>query len=116
MQAAGGFIGFAVELTACVQLGHDDFKRRFSRHLRVLINRNAASVIADGQKAFGVQIDFNEIGMACNGFVHRVIDDFREEVVQGFFVGAADIHAGAQANRFQPFENANGGGVVIISA
>ena len=37
--------------------------------------------------------------------VHGVVDDFGEQVMQRLFVGAADIHAGAAADRLEPFEH-----------
>ena len=43
--------------------------------------------------------------MAGHGFVHGIVDDFRRQVMQGVGVGAADIHAGAAAHRFQPLQH-----------
>ena len=93
VQTAGGFIGFAVKFTTRVKLGHNHFKRGFARHLRVVFNRNTASVIADSQEAFSIEININEIGMTGNSFVHRIVDDFGKQMVQCFFVGTTDIHA-----------------------
>jgi hypothetical protein len=69
VQTTGCFISFAVKLTARMQLGHDDFKRGFSRHLWVFIHWNAATIVADGYEAFSIEADFNEVGVACNRFV-----------------------------------------------
>ncbi len=101
VQTAGGFVGLAVELAAGMELGHDDFKRRLARRLRMLLDRDAATIVRHGQEAFGVEAHFDEIGVSRNGFVHRVVDDFGEEVVQRLFVRAADIHAGAHADGFE---------------
>ncbi len=107
VQAAGSFVGLAVELAAGMKLGHDDFERRLARHLRMVFHGNAAAVVGDGQEAFGVEMNLDEVGVAGNRFVHRVVDDFRKQVVKGFFIGAADIHAWAHAHRFEPFEHAD---------
>jgi hypothetical protein len=51
-------------------------------------------------------VHLDEGGVAGDGLVHRVVDDFGEQVVQRLLVGAADIHAGAAAHRLQPFQHA----------
>jgi len=116
VQAAGGLIGIAVEFTAGMQLGHDDFERRLAGNLRMVLYRNAAAVVGNGQETFGIEMDFDEIGVTGDRFVHRVVDDFREEVVQRLFVGAADIHAGTHAHRFETFENTDRRGAVVFAA
>ena len=45
------------------------------------------------------------VGMAGHRFVHGIVDDFREQMVQRLLVGAADIHAGAAAHRLQPLQH-----------
>lgn len=115
MQAAGGLIGLAIELAAGMQLGHDDFERRLARNLRMVFHGNAASVIGDGEETLGIEMDLDEIGVACDGLVHGVVDDFGKEVVQRLLVGAANIHAGPHAHRFQPFEHADRRGTVIVT-
>ena len=46
-----------------------------------------------------------------------VVDDLGEEVVQGLLVGAADIHAGAAAHRFQTLQHLDvGGGIALLRA
>ena len=97
-----------------MQLGHDDFERRLARHLRMVFHRNAAAVVADRQEALRVHMHFDEVRVSRDCLVHRVVDDFGEEIVQRLLVGAADIHAGTHAHRLQPFENANGRGIVGI--
>src|SRR5690606_20729093 len=42
--------------------------------------------------------------------VHGVVQHLGEQVVQGAFVGAADIHAGAFADGLQPLQHPDGGG------
>ena len=101
MQTARGLIGFARELAACVQGAQDHFERGFVGKLWVRINRDAAPVVADGHGIIGVQFNLDPVGVARDGLVHRVVQNFGDQMVQRAFVGAADIHAGAFAHRFQ---------------
>ena len=69
------------------------------------IDRNAAAVVGDGQESVGAEFHLDEGGVAGQRLVHRVVDDFGEQMMQRLFVGAADIHAGPAADRLQPFEH-----------
>ena len=51
--------------------------------------------------------------MAGDGFIHRIVKDFGHHVMQRRLVRAADIHAGPFAHRLQPFENFNGGRIIL---
>ena len=90
-----------------MQLGHDDFERRFARNLRVVLHGNAAAVIGDRQEAFGIEMNLDEIGVTGDGLVHGVVDDFGEEVVQRLLVRAADIHSGTHAHRLEALKHAD---------
>ncbi len=74
----------------------------------MLVHRNAAAIVRNRDKPVGIEAHFNEIGMSRNCFVHRVVDDFGEEVMQCLFVSAANVHAGTQTDRLQTFQNTNG--------
>ena len=57
VQPAGRLVAAVLELPARVQHGEDDFERALLR-LRVLVDRNAAAVVRDGDRAaVGVQRD-----------------------------------------------------------
>jgi hypothetical protein len=116
VQTARGLVDLAVELAAGMQHGHDHFKRGLAGKLRMVLHRDAAAIVGDGQIAIGIKLDFNEIGMSGDSFVHRVVDDFGEKVVQRAFVGAADIHARTTPHRFEALEDLDGGGIIIIAA
>ena len=66
------------------------------------IDGNAAAVVGDGQKSFRVEFDLDEGGMACERLVHRVVDDFGEQMMERFLVGPADIHAGRRRTGSSP--------------
>jgi hypothetical protein len=101
VQAAGGLVDLAVELAAGVQHGHDHFKRGLAGKLRMVFHRDAAAIVGDRQIAVGIKLDFDEIGVSGDGFVHRVVDDFGETGGAARVVGAADIHARTASHRFQ---------------
>ena len=105
VQTARGFIGLARKLAARVEDCHHHLQRRLAGMFRVGIDRNAAPVVAHRQIALGVQVYGDQFGVAGHGLVHRIIEDFGEQMVQSAFVGAADIHAGAFADGFQPLQH-----------
>ena len=105
VQPARGPIGARIELAAGMQRRHDDFERRFLRKFRMRIDRNAAAVVGDGEPAAGFIGHVDPGGMAGDRLVHGIVDDFGEEVMQRRLVGAADIHAGAAADRLQALEH-----------
>ena len=80
------------------------------------VDGDAAAVVADGDGVVGVKLEFNAVGVARDGLVHRVVEDFGDHVVQRAFVGAADVHAGAFADGLQAFEDLDGAGVIGGSA
>ena len=69
------------------------------------IDRDAAAVVADGDEVVRVQRHLDPARMAGDHLVHRIVDDLGRQMMQGAFVGAADIHARPLADRLQPFEN-----------
>ena len=107
VQTAGGFVDLRVKLAAGMQRAHDDFERGFFRKFGMRVNRDPAPVVGDGQKSVRGQLDLDEAGVAGQRLVHRVVDDFRKQVMQRLFIGAADIHARPPSYRFQAFEDLN---------
>ncbi len=105
MQAAGCLIDLGIEFTAGMQRAHDDFERRLVLEFRMRIDRNAAAIIGHGQIAVSAKMHVDEIGVTRQRLVHRVVDDFGEQMVQGLLVGAADIHAGTAADRLKSLEH-----------
>jgi len=78
---------------------------RFVRKAGMRIDRDAAAVVANRNPVARGELDLDSRGVAGDRLVHRVVEHFGGKVMQPAFVGAADIHAGAAANRLQPFEN-----------
>ena len=69
------------------------------------IDWNAAAIVGDGQESVGVQFYLDEGGMPRQRLVHRVVDDFGEQMMQRLLVGAADIHARPAADRLKAFQH-----------
>ena len=115
VQAAGGFIDLAVELAAGVQHRHDHLEGGLAGKLRMVFHRNAAAVVGDGKIAVRIEFDLDEVGVSGHGFVHRVVDDFGEQVVEGALVGAANIHARPATHRFEAFQDLDGGGIIGVT-
>ena len=54
--------------------------------------------------------------MARHRLVHGVVEDFGKEMMQGLFVGAADIHAGAAAHWLETLQHLDiGGGIAVFA-
>ncbi len=112
VQAAGDLVAVLVELAARVQprqhhLGGGD------PLLDVHVGRDAATVVAHGYAAVGVERQLAARGIAGLRLVHGVVYDLERHVVQaGAVVGVADIHAGPFAHGIQPLEHGDGRGVI----
>ena len=110
VQAARGLVNLGVELAAGMQRAHDDFKRGLLREFRMRIDRDAAAVVGDGEEAVGRQFDADERRMSRQRLVHGVVDHLGEQVMQRLLVGAADVHAGAAADRLKSLQHLDVGG------
>ena len=116
MQAARGLIGFLIEFAARVQHGHDDFERRFLRKFLMRIDRKAAPIVDHGEKTRGLEADIDEGSVAGNRLVHRIVEDFREKMMERGLAGAADIHARPPPDRLQPLQHLDrGGGIAEVA-
>ncbi len=112
MQAAGELVVLVGELAARMQLGEDQLDAGHTL-FRVNVDRHATAVVADFQRMVGVQDDLHRFGVAGQGFVDAVVDDFLGEVVRPTGVG---VHAGAFAHRVEAREDFDGVGVIRTSA
>ena len=105
VQAAGDLVGILVELTARMELGHDDLGRRDAFAL-VDVGRDAAAVVGDGHRAVGVERDGDFRGMTGERLVDGVVHHLVDHVVQArAVIGIADIHARPLAHRIEALED-----------
>ena len=77
------------------------------------VDRDPAAVIGNGQRAVGIKRHLDPRGVARDGFVHAVVENFRGEMVQRALVDASDVHAGAATHRLEAFEHFDMPGVVV---
>src|SRR3546814_16226268 len=74
-------VGVLVELTAGMQLGHDDLRRRHAL-LAVEVDRDAAAVVRHRDRAVAVQGDPDRVAPAGQRLVDGVVDPLVDPVVQ----------------------------------
>ena len=112
VQAAGHLVGVLVELSAGMQLRHDDLGGGDA--LVMHVGRNAAAIVDDRHRSVGVERHRDQVGMAGQRLVDGVVDHLVDHVVQaGAVVGVADIHARPLADGIQALENLDGIGAVF---
>ena len=90
-----------------MQRGQDHFQRAELREFRVRVHWNATPIIAHHQPIIGLKRYFDAVGMAGHRLIHRVVDDFGRQMMQRVFIRAANIHAGATPDGFQPLQHFN---------
>ncbi len=112
VQSARHLVGILVELSAGMELGHDDLGRRDA--LAVHLGRNAAAVVAHGAGAVRIEGDGDFLGIAGERLVDGVVDDLVDHVVQaGAVIGVADIHAGTLADGIEALEDLDAVGAIV---
>ena len=115
VQAAGNFVGVAIEFSAGVQHGHHDFGGGlFFRGVHV--HGNAAAVVDHGDAVVVVHGDVDFVAIAGHGFVDGIVHHFPDEMVQAHFAGRADVHRRALAHGFEAAENFDRSRVVLVPA
>src|SRR6202522_977106 len=115
VQATGNFVGVAIEFSAGVQDGHDDFGGGlFFGGMHV--HGNAAAVVNYGDAVVFVHGDVDLVAESGHGFVHGIVGDFPDQVMQSHFTGGTDVHRGAFADGFDAAENFDGSRVVLVAA
>src|SRR5688572_32767566 len=103
MQPAGDLVAVVVELAAGVQDRQHHFRGRLAAG--VLIDRNAASVVDDGDRVVDVDGDVDLVAVPGQRLVDRVVDDLIDQVVQPGRTGRADVHRRALPHRLEAFED-----------
>ena len=78
VQAAGIFVGALAEFSARVQIGQDQLHRRHFP-FRMNVDRNAAAVIAHGDRTIDVHGHFDLVAKSGEMFVDRVIENFENQ-------------------------------------
>jgi len=105
VQPARYLIGVLIELTAGMEVGHDDLG---CGHPLLVMNtdRDAAAIIGDRARPVGVQRHRDGVAIACQRLVDRIIDDLINHMMQtGSVIGVADIHPRPLAHRVEPAQH-----------
>ena len=98
MQAARDLVGAVIELTACMEHGHNDLGRR-APLFGVDIHRNTPPVVGHGDGFVGVDGDRNAVAVPRQGLIDGVVYDLKHHVVETrSIVGVADVHPGSFAH------------------
>ena len=106
MQTAADFVAAFVELTASMQNSHDHLESALV-FLFVHVDRNASTVVLNGDAVVLVDCHFDVCAIACQRFVDRVVDGFVHEMVQSLLADVADIHGRTLTYGFQSFQHLN---------
>ena len=104
VEAARDLVAAAAELAAGVEGGEHGLDTG-EPGLLVLVDGDAAAVVANGHAAVGVDGDLDALAVAGHGLVDGVVDDLVDEVVEAALVGGADVHAGAAAHGLEALED-----------
>jgi hypothetical protein len=115
VQSARHLVGAAVELSAGVELRQHHLGRGNLLD-GMLVHRNAAAVVHDGDRVVDVDRDLDRVAVAALGLVDRVVDDLVDEVVQARLPGGPDVHRGPLANGLEALEDLDFAGVVVGAA
>ena len=106
VQAARHFVAVVIELTTGVQHGHDDLGCRDA--FFVSVYRNAATVVAYGDGLIGVDDNVDIGTVSREGFIDRVIDDFKDHMVEArAIVRITDIHTRTLTDCIKAFQYLN---------
>ena len=104
VQPAGDLVALAAELPARVEL-REDYGHGRQSLLRHDVDRDARSVVSDGDGVVRMEDHLDVIRTAREGLVDRVVDDLEDEVMEPSGPCRTDVHAGSQTNRLEALQN-----------
>jgi hypothetical protein len=106
MEAAGDFIRVVIELSSCVEDGHDDL--RGAPPLGVHPNGDPAPIIGHRARTILKEDHGDLITIARERLIDRVIDRLIDELVEaGPVIRVTDVHPRALPDRFEAFQDPN---------
>ena len=111
VRAAGIFVISLPVFAARMQLGQHQFHAGYAL-LLVDVHRDAAPVVADGNRPVAVDGHVDVRAVPGEEFVHRVIEHLGHTMMQRALVRSADVHARLFPHRFEPFEGTQIIGVI----
>ena len=111
MKAAGDLVAPAAELAACMEDGQGHLQSVLAGLLMVA-HGDAAAVVPDGDAVALVEEHLDMGAEPGQSFVHAVVHDLGDQLVQSPLVRGTDVHAGAAAHGLQPLQHLDLGSVV----
>ena len=112
MQTTADLVRAFIELTAGMKHGHNDLKSRLMKFL-MLINRNATTVIFNGNGAVFIERNLNICAVTCHGFVDRVIHCLVDKMMKSLLTDVANVHGRTLTNSLKPFKDLDIRGRII---
>ena len=112
VQPTRDFVAVVVELAAGVQHREHDLGGRLAAG--VAIDRNAASVVDDGDRAIDVEGHVDLIAEPRQRFVYGVVDDLVDQMVQAGRTGRADVHRRPFLHGLEPLEHSDLVGRIFV--
>ena len=104
VKAAGHFVGFFIKLAPGVEPGH--YQLQGADFLcRVDVHGNTPAVILHPDNIVPFQNNKDIVTEAHHGFVDRVINNFKYQMMEAVYARGTYVHAGTLAYRFQTFKN-----------
>jgi hypothetical protein len=88
-----------------MQLRQHDGQRGEPALVGHLVDRDARAVVPDRDRVVRVDGHVDAVGTAREGLVHRVVDSLVDQVMEPPAAGRADVHARAQPDRLEAFED-----------
>ncbi len=110
--AAGKDVAALAVLAAGVERGQDHLDAG-NLVLGMNVDRDAATLVPDGDGAVDVDVHLDAVAVAGQMLVDGVVEHLRNAMVQGPLVGAADVHARLFPDRFETLQLAQFGGIVF---
>ena len=101
----------AAELSAGMKNRKYNFHSRQTR-LVVNPNRNSPSVIYNCDGIIFIDRHLNHIAVSGKRFVHRIVYNFINQMIQAFPRGTSDIHTRALTHCFETFQHGNTAGII----
>jgi len=68
------------------------------------VDGDAAAVVPDRDRAVDMDGHIDPLAVPGQMLVDRVVEDLRDAVVEGSFIGAADVHSGLFSDGLQALE------------
>lgn len=104
MQAAGKLVDLLVKLAAGMEHCQRDLAGGFV-FSRVHAHRNAAPVVADGNRVVHVDGDLDVLAVSRQGLVNGIVNYFVDKLMESIHIRVADIHARALPDWLQALEH-----------